>query len=79
MNWFQKDFCLMVLDPADAMIERVKLISNNPLRVIQEEEKNELEKAIKIGKTLKEEENKKNNICCFKKKMRSIYLMKKKI
>ena len=69
MNWFQKDFCLMVLDPADAMIERVKLISNNPLRVIQEEEKNELEKAIKIGKTLKEEENKKNNICCFKKKI----------
>ena len=67
MNWFQTDLCLMVLDPADAMIERVKLISNNPLQVIQEEEKNELEKAIKAGKTLKEEESN-NNCCCFKNK-----------
>ena len=58
--WFTTDLCKMVLDPTDAMVERVKLISNNPLQVILDEEKKKIEKVIEEEK---EKENENKTIC----------------
>ena len=50
--WFSTDLNKMLLNPTDAMVERVKLISENPLQIIHDEEKK------KIAKVIQEEKEK---------------------
>ena len=57
---FSKDTQEMVLEPIEAMIEKVKQISKNPIEALQKNEKDEITKAIL------EEEEKKQALCgCF--------------
>ena len=56
--WFSRDLSKMILDPTDLMVERVKLISENPLQIIQDEEKKRIAQVIEEEK---ERENQRNN------------------
>ena len=62
--WFSRDLCKMVLDPTDAMVERVKLISENPLQVIHDEEKKKIAKVIEEEKEKNEKDNNKDKVVC---------------
>ena len=61
--WFSIDLSKMLLDPTDAMVERVKLISDNPLQVIHDEEKKKIEKVIEEEKE-KDNDNEKAKVTC---------------
>ena len=61
--WFSTDLIKMVLAPTDAMVERVKLISENPLQVIHDEEKKQIEKVIEEEK--EKDQGKDNKDSCF--------------
>ena len=61
--WFSTDLIKMVLAPIDAMVERVKLISENPLQVIHDEEKKQIEKVIEEEK--EKVKRKDNKVTCF--------------
>ena len=61
--WFSIDLSKMLLDPTDAMVERVKLISDNPLQVIHDEEKKKIEKVIEEEKE-KDNDNEKVKVTC---------------
>ena len=61
--WFSTDLIKMVLAPTDAMVERVKLISENPLQVIHDEEKKQIEKVIEEEKEKTKEKD--NKVTCF--------------
>ena len=62
--WFSRDLCKMVLDPTDAMVERVKLISENPLQVIHDEEKKKIEKVIEEEKEKEKGKDNENKVIC---------------
>ena len=62
--WFSRDLCKMVLDPTDAMVERVKLISENPLQVIHDEERKKIAKVIEEEKEKNEKDKDKDKVIC---------------
>ena len=65
--WFSRDLSKMILDPTDLMVERVKLISENPLQIIQDEEKKRIAQVIEEekerGKHKNIDENHTNCLC----------------
>ena len=54
--WFSSQLSKMILDPTDAMVERVKIISENPLQIIHDEEQKALVKVIEDEEKKKEKE-----------------------
>ena len=53
--WFSSQLSKTILDPTDAMVERVKIISENPLQIIHDEEQKALVKVIEDEEEKKKE------------------------
>ena len=54
--WFINDLRKMILDPTDIMVERVKIISENPLQIIHDEEKSAIVQVLEEEKQKEEKE-----------------------
>ena len=54
--WFTSQLSKMILDPTNAMVERVRIISENPLQIIHDEEQKALVKVIEDEEKKKEKE-----------------------
>ena len=61
--WFNSDLSKMVLDPTNLMVERVKLISENPLQIIHDEEEKKIEEVIEEEKEREKDRDKTQVIC----------------